>query len=159
MGLLAGLDNLVIIIPNDGLLISSTLLVPKKWFSFALNVAIGSTIGAIALASIVEFQGLPWILDHYPSLAKNQPWIMSQEFFDKYGLVFVFFIGISPLMQQPAVIFAGLANTPLHQLALVVFTGRFIKFLIMAYIASHSPKYLKKLWGIKDELEEVDIKT
>ncbi|NOT80507.1 MAG: hypothetical protein HOP07_16070 [Bacteriovoracaceae bacterium] len=159
LGLLAGLDNLVIVIPNDGLLISSTLLVPKKWFTFALNVAIGSTLGAIALASIVEFQGLPWILDNYPSLAKNTQWIFSQEFFDKYGLLFVFFIGLSPLMQQPAVIFAGLANTPLHQLALVVFTGRFIKFLIMAYIASHSPKYLKKLWGIKDELEEVDIKT
>ena len=159
LGLLAGLDNLVIVIPNDGLLISSTLLVPKKWFTFALNVAIGSTLGAIALASIVEFQGLPWILDNYPSLAKNPQWIFSQEFFDKYGLLFVFFIGLSPLMQQPAVIFAGLANTPLHQLALVVFVGRFIKFLIMAYIASHSPKYLKKLWGIKDELEEVDIKT
>ncbi len=159
LGLLAGLDNLVIIIPNDGLLISSTLLVPKKWFAFALNVAIGSTLGAMVLASIVEYQGLPWILNHYPSLSQNQQWLMSQEFFEAYGLLFVFFIGLSPLMQQPAIVFAGLANTPLHKLALVVFTGRFIKFLIMAYIASHSPKYLKKLWGLKDELGEVDIKS
>ncbi len=158
LGLLSLLDNLIIIIPNDGLLISSTMIVPKKWFTLALNVAIGSTMGALVLASIVEYQGLPWILEHYPSLSQNKQWLMSQEFFESYGLLFVFFIGLSPLMQQPAIIFAGLANTPLLKLALVVFSGRFIKFLIMAYLASHSPKYLKKLWGLKDELEEVNVK-
>lgn len=158
LGFLAGLDNIIIIIPTDGLLISSSMLIPKKWFTFALSVTIGSMIGAMALASIVEFQGLPWLLNHYPDLDQTKSWMWSQEFFENYGLLFVFVVGLSPLMQQPAVILAALANTPLYKLAMVVFFGRLLKFMLFAYIASHSPKYLKKIWGVKGELDEVDIK-
>lgn len=158
LGFLAALDNIVIVIPTDGLLISSSMLIPKKWFTFALSVTIGSMLGAMALASIVEFQGLPWLVDHYPNLVQTKSWVWSQEFFENYGLLFVFVVGLSPLMQQPAVILAALANTPLYKLALVIFFGRLIKFLLFSYIASHSPKYLKKIWGVKGELDEVDIK-
>ena len=158
LGVLAALDNIIVVIPTDGLLISSSMLIPKKWFTFALNVAIGSMVGAMALASIVELQGLPWLLNHYPDLDQTQTWMWSQDFFENYGLLFVFVVGLSPLMQQPAVILAALANTPLYKLALVVFFGRFFKFMLFAYIASHSPKYLKKIWGVKGELDEVDIK-
>ena len=158
LGLLAALDNLVIVIPTDGLLISSSMLIPKKWLIYAMAVAIGSMIGAMALASVVELQGLPWLLNHYPELEQTKSWLWSQEFFGSYGLLFVFFVGLSPLMQQPAVILAALANTPLYQLALVIFFGRLLKFLLMSYIASHSPKYLKKFWGLKGELDEVDVK-
>jgi membrane protein YqaA with SNARE-associated domain len=158
LGFLAALDNIVIVIPTDGLLISSSMLIPKKWLTFALSVTIGSMLGALLLASIVEFQGLPWIVEHYPNLLQTKSWIWSQEFFENYGLLFVFVVGLSPLMQQPAVILAALVNTPLYKLALVVFFGRLVKFLLVSYIASHSPKYLKKIWGMKGELDEVDIK-
>lgn len=158
IGFLAALDNVVIIIPTDGILISSTMLIPRKWFTFALSVTIGSMLGAMLLAFIVESQGLPWLLNHYPELEHTKSWIWSQEFFGSYGLLFVFFVGMSPLMQQPAVILAALANTPLYKLAVVIFLGRLVKFMLFAYIASHSPKYLKKMWGIRGELDEVDVK-
>lgn len=158
LGFLACLDNIIVVIPTDGLLVSSSMLIPKKWFTFALNVSVGSMLGAMALASIVELQGLPWLLNHYPDLDQSKSWVLSQEFFENYGLLFVFLVSLSPLMQQPAVILAALANTPLYKLALVVFFGRFFKFMLFAYIASHSPKYLKKLWGMKGELDEVDVK-
>lgn len=158
LGFLAALDNIVIVIPTDGLLISSSMLIPKRWLTFALSVTIGSMLGALLLASIVEFQGLPWIVEHYPNLLQTKSWIWSQEFFENYGLLFVFVVGLSPLMQQPAVILAALVNTPLYKLALVIFFGRLIKFMLFSYIASHSPKYLKKLWGVKGELDEVDMK-
>lgn len=158
LGFLAAIDNIVIVIPTDGLLISSSMLIPKRWLTFALSVTIGSMLGAMLLASIVEFQGLPWIIDHYPNLVQTKSWIWSQEFFENYGLLFVFVVGLSPLMQQPAVILAALVNTPLYKLALVIFFGRLIKFLLFSYIASHSPKYLKKIWGVRGELDEVDIK-
>ena len=83
---------------------------------------------------------------------------MSVEFFEKYGLLLVFFVAVTPLIQQPAVILASLANTPLVELAVVVFTGRFIKFLIMAYVGSHAPQMLSKLWGLKDELRDAGVK-
>jgi hypothetical protein len=61
-------------------------------------------------------------------------------------------------MQQPVIIHSALANTPLPELAAVIFAGRFIKFNIMAYLGSHSPRLLKKMWGMKGELKDAGIK-
>jgi membrane protein YqaA with SNARE-associated domain len=159
IGFLAALDNLVVVIPNDGILISSSMLIPKRWFGFALSVAIGSTVGAMVLASLVESQGLPWILEAYPGINETKSWAWSVEFFEQYGLFLVFAVAVTPFVQQPAVILATLANTPLLELAAVIFLGRFIKFLIMAYVASHAPAMLAKMWGIKGELKEVGIEV
>ena len=158
IGLLAALDNFVIIIPNDGILIASSMLVPKRWFIFGLCVSIGSTIGAVSLCTLVEKQGLPWILEYYPGLIETEVWTWTEKFFDEYGLLLVFGIGASPLTQQPVIILAGLANTPLFILAAVLFLGRILKFTLMAYLGSHSPKMLKKFWGIKDELKDAGVK-
>lgn len=158
IGFLAALDNLVIVIPNDGILISSSMLIPKRWFILALNVAVGSTLGALALSALVELQGLPWILDLYPGVTETKTWILSMEFFEKYGLLLVFAVAITPFMQQPAVILASLANTPLVELAAVIFVGRLIKFLMMAYLGSHAPRFLDRMWGLKNELKDVGVK-
>lgn len=158
IGLLAALDNIVVIIPNDGILISSSMLIPKRWLGFAFAVAVGSTIGAMALASLIELKGLPWILELYPGLNESNIWQVTDRFFKDYGLLVVFAVAITPLPQQPAVILASLAATSLTQLALVIFIGRFLKFIVMAYLGSHAPKLLTKLWGVKDELDEVGIK-
>ncbi|MFZ3231410.1 MAG: hypothetical protein WA160_14480 [Pseudobdellovibrio sp.] len=158
IGLLAALDNLIIIIPNDGILISSSMLTPKRWFLLALSVAIGSTLGALLLLALVETQGLPWILELYPGVTDTRTWILSMEFFDKYGLFLVFAVALTPLMQQPVVILASLAHTPLFELAAVIFVGRLIKFMIMAYLGSHAPKLLNKMWGLQAELDDVGIK-
>ncbi len=158
-GLLAALDNFLIFIPTDGILISSVLLTPKRWPILALSVTIGSTLGALLLALFVKTHGLPWILEFYPHLNETKTWALSAEFFDKYGLFLVFGISITPFFQQPAVILAGLASTPLIKLATVIFIGRVIKFLILAYISSYAPHWLKKMWGLKDELKKIELKT
>jgi membrane protein YqaA with SNARE-associated domain len=158
IGFLAALDNLIIVIPNDGILISSSMLVPKRWFIFALSLAIGSTVGALVLAALVELQGLPWILEVYPGVSATQTWTISMKFFEEYGLLLVFAVAITPFMQQPAVILASLANTPLAELAGVIFVGRFIKFLVMAYLGSHAPRLLKKMLGLKGELQDAGVK-
>lgn len=158
IGFLAALDNLVVVIPNDGILISSSMLTPKRWFLLATSVAIGSTIGAYALASLVELQGLPWILEIYPGLNETASWTWAENFFEKYGLFLVFVVAITPLMQHPAVILASVAETPMLPLMAVVFVGRFIKFLIMAYLGSHAPKLLGKIWGLDGELQDAGVK-
>ena len=82
----------------------------------------------------------------------------TENFFNKYGLFVVFAFGVSPLMQQPVIILSALANTPLFELAAVIFAGRFIKFNLLAYLGSHSPRLLKKMWGMKSELKDAGIK-
>jgi membrane protein YqaA with SNARE-associated domain len=157
VGLLAALDNLVVVIPNDGILISSSMLIPKRWFVLALSITIGSTVGAVALAALVELHGLPWILEMYPGINETKMWILSENFFDQYGLLVVFAVAATPLMQQPAVILASLANVPLIELAVVIFVGRFLKFLLMAYLGSHAPRVLGKLWGLKGDLKDAGV--
>lgn len=157
LGLLSALDNFVIVIPNDGLLVSSAMLTPKRWFWLACCITLGSTAGAAALAAAVELQGLEWILQVFPGIETSKTWIWTNDFFDNYGLIVVFLVAVTPIMQQPAIILASLAETPLVQLTLAIFTGRFIKFLIMAYVASHAPRLLNRLWGIKKELKEVGV--
>lgn len=158
IGFLAALDNFIIIIPNDGILISSSMLTPKRWFFLALSVAVGSTVGAIALAYLVETQGLPWILEIYPEINETKTWALTLEFFEKYGLLLVFAVAVMPFVQQPVVILASLAHTPYFELAAVIFTGRFIKFLIMAYVGSHAPRLLTKMWGLTGELKDAGVK-
>jgi membrane protein YqaA with SNARE-associated domain len=159
IGLLAGLDNLIIIVPTDGILISSSMLKPHKWFSFALATAIGSTLGGLALAALVELQGLPWIIETYPGMVQTTMWTLTNEFFHKYGLWVVFIVAISPVLQHPAIVLAALADTPLMQLAGVLYVGRFAKFLLMAYVGSHAPRLLSKMWGVAGELKDVGVEV
>ncbi len=149
---LACLDNFIIVLPTDGILISSSILNPKKWFNLALFVAAGSTIGAIMLALFVDTYGIHFIREHYSSLETSKSWIMTNQFFQDYGMFVVFIVAVTPLMQQPAVILASLANVSLVQLAVVIFVGRFIKFLVMSYIGSHAPNLLKKICGVQSEI-------
>lgn len=159
IGMLAALDNFLIIIPNDGILISSSMLTPRRWLTLATSVAIGSTFGTILLAAFVETKGLEWILEMYPGINETKSWVWTEDFFEKYGMILVFIVAITPLTQQPAIILASLAETPLLLLAATVFSGRFIKFLLMAYIGSHAPKLLNKMWGLKGELKDSGVNT
>lgn len=156
--LLAAIDNFVVVIPTDGILVSSSMLQPRRWIWFALSIAIGSTIGASLLAHLVEIKGLPWVLEIYPGIESVNTWQWTVDFFDRYGLFVVFGMAITPFFQQPAVILAAVANTPLIELAAVTFLGRALKFLLISYLGSHVPRLLGKMWGLKGELKDVGIK-
>lgn len=161
LGLLAAFDNFVVVVPTDGLLVSSCMLTPRRWFSLGLLTSLGSTLGAALLASLVRNQGAPWVELNYPELIQSEMWELTHRFFIEYGLYLVFAVAASPLMQQPTVILATLAGSNLVHIISLVLLGRTLKFLFMAYVASHTPRLLKKLWGIRGELEDVgvDIKS
>src|SRR5688500_6272205 len=77
-GVLAALDNFLVLIPTDGILISSTMLTPRRWIILGSSVAIGSTIGVILLATVVEYHGLPWILDVWPGVNESVTWAWTE---------------------------------------------------------------------------------
>ena len=97
-------------------------------------------------------------MEFFPALLDSTTWKLTEEFFHQYGLIVVFVVAATPIMQQPAVILASLAETSLIQLCAVIFVGRFIKFLIMAYVGSHAPQLLNRMWGLKGELEDAGVK-
>ncbi|AZZ36045.1 hypothetical protein CIK05_04315 [Bdellovibrio sp. qaytius] len=157
LSLLALLDNYIIVIPIDGILISSSMLKPKKWFYFGFFVAIGSAIGALGLAYIIRVYGIQIVESFFPHIQSSSSWIRTQSFFDQYGLWLLFAVAVTPFTQQPAIILAVLAGVPVLQIFLIEFLGRWIKFSLMAYVGSHAPNLIKKFWGIQGELHEVGI--
>jgi membrane protein YqaA with SNARE-associated domain len=159
LALLAVLDNFLVFIPTDGIMISSCMLVPRRWLYIAVCVALGSFLGAMILAYLVEAEGLPWLLNFYPGMDQTEAWRWSTEFFENYGLLVIFAMSALPFAQQPAVILASLAHTPWLHLGGAVFAGRLLKFLVMAYLGAYAPRLISHLWGIRKELEEVGIEV
>lgn len=158
IGGLALADNFVFIIPTDGILISSTMLSPRKWVSFALCVGLGATTGAIALATVIDLYGTDFIHSFMPGIKEMMFWKTTQNFFDSYGLWVVFVVSVTPLPQQAPIILAALAGSPLVEIGLATGVGRMIKYFIMAYVSSHMPKLIARFWGFKKELKELGIK-
>lgn len=157
LAILAAVDTFLVIIPSDGIAISSSMLKPSKWFYFGIFSAIGSTIGGVALCYIVQHYGIQAVDSFFPHLQASSIWIHTQKFFDEYGLWLLFAIAATPLSQQPVLILAALARIPLFEILLITLAGRSIKFCLLTYIGSHAPHLLKKLWGEQDELREMGI--
>ena len=158
VGLLAAIDNIILVIPNDGILISSAMLTPKNWWKLAFWTTVGSTLGALALCLLVQNFGLDFLLYIFPKLQSTTTWQITVHFFEKFGLLLVFLVALAPIAQQPAVVLASLAAVNIPELLGLIFIGRLIKFTIMAWVASHAPSKLEKMWGVRSELKQVQEK-
>lgn len=157
LSVFAALDNFVILIPTDGILISSTLLRARRWFLYACAITIGSACGALLLIYLLRSFGVPWLLEFYPTLDEGFIWATTEQFFLKYGLIVVFLVAITPVMQHPAIVLACMSELPVLNIFLALLLGRFIKYLIMSYICSYAPKMLGKMWGLQDEMSDAGV--
>ena len=154
---LSMIDSIIVVIPTTGIMVSSTLVQRKKWWHFGIYVAIGSALGAFLVVSLTRYYGIEKLSIFFPSLTTSNPWKWTLYFFNQYGLLVVFVIGLLPFSQQPALILATLSRVSLVPLIAVIICSRLIKFPFIAYLASHAPNLLRKIWGINFELEDVDL--
>lgn len=149
-------DAFVVIIPTDGLLISSILLAPRKWVTFTLATVVGSTVGSLCFAGLVQSYGLPFLTQIAPSLVGSETWKQADIFFERWGDLAILITGFGPFIQQPTIALAALAGNSLLHIFFYLFLGRGAKYLIYAWIATRSPHLLKKLWGVKAEIKDVE---
>jgi membrane protein YqaA with SNARE-associated domain len=146
VGMLAGADQFIMIVPIETLMIPSVLLNPKRWFWTALCVTTGCTVGALALSTLASLYGMPLIEHWAPHVLHSPSWIRSTGYINEKGAWALFAIAIGPLPQQPAVALAGLSHMAPLKVFLAVWLGRAIKYCFFAYLASHAPKYLTKIF-------------
>lgn len=155
---LAMLDLFIMIIPTDGLLVSAVLVKPKKWLGRAIWVSLGSAIGAFLLTVLVQIDS-QWVLDNLvEQFVSSGTWEQTEAFVDNYGIFALSLVAISILPQQPVVIIAALAGMQPLQAFVAVLIGRLSKYLVLAWLASHAPGYLKKLPFLSRELESIPDK-
>lgn len=157
MGILAGIDHYIIVLPIDAMMVSCVLIHPKKWLSTSLWFALGSALGAISIAYFTNLLGLHFIESYFPGLAQSSYWSWAQTFFATQGIWFIFLSAAAPLPQQPAMIIAALASVALWKIAIVVILGRLFKFILIGYLAYHAPDKLQRLWPLRKELEAFDV--
>ncbi len=156
VGLLACLDLFILVVPTDAILISSVMMRPRKWVQAAVCVAIGSSLGALFLASAIQWDQAR-VMGWFPAAFNNPAWQWMDVFFDHYGRIALFFIAVSPLVQFPAICIAALAGMPDWEIFSICLVGRSIKSAAFSYGASHAPKLLMKLPLMKKELAIVDV--
>jgi membrane protein YqaA with SNARE-associated domain len=152
IALLGGLDLFILIVPTDGLLISYVMLRPKHWVRAFIALSIGCTLGAWALAFLIQ-SGSSFF--DYQSLHHRigaDTWMWIDNFVDNRGALALGILALLPLPQFPGIVVAALAELPLTEIFFAVLAGRVIKFAVFSYGASHAPKLLLKLPLLKKEV-------
>jgi membrane protein DedA with SNARE-associated domain len=151
--LLCAADHYIVLIPVLGMLVSTVLLAPKKWFRLALWGGVGSWLGVWSIGWLSHELGLTFLQQYFPSFMTSSLWTWAEGFFARHGVWVVFVSGISPITQQPAVMIASLAGAPLLEIGAVLLVGILIKFLLLAYLASHAPQALKRFRSVEKEVQ------
>ncbi|MCB0418225.1 MAG: hypothetical protein KDD39_11270 [Bdellovibrionales bacterium] len=151
---LIGLDLFLLIVPSDGLLVSSVMLRPKRWVRICIWVSVGSALGALALSALVQWDSV-WLMNSFPTLFQSSHWESTNAFIDKHGAWALALFSFSILPQQPAVIISALAGMPLEVILISVFVGRLVKYGILSYVASHAPRIINRLWFIRKEVQQL----
>lgn len=142
--LLAAVDIFVGFIPTDGLLLSSSAMRPKRWINLALATTIGNVIGAAILAGIL-IHDADWITQQWPSFFESDAWLKADKFLEAYGLWALWLVAATPLPVLPVIVGLSMAELSFQTLVLVFASSRLVKFGTLSWIASHSPKLLKKM--------------
>ncbi|PIS11467.1 MAG: hypothetical protein COT73_03765, partial [Bdellovibrio sp. CG10_big_fil_rev_8_21_14_0_10_47_8] len=110
MAILAAMDHFVIVLPVDGMLVSSILISPKRWLRLVFAFTLGSALGAFSIGFLVHWIGVEVFRDIWPSMFDSSLWIWMEDFFKAHGSIVVLLSAMSPSPQQPAVIITALAG-------------------------------------------------
>ncbi len=159
LGILAGLDLFILVVPTDALLVSSVILQPRRWVSAFVWIGLGAAVGALVLAGVVQWEGPHAMQIWFPESFNSSSWQMVQGFIDRWGLVALFLLAASPLVQFPAVAVAALSGMALTKIFLVCLLGRSLKAAVISYLASHAPALLMRLPFLKEELAFLELET
>lgn len=153
LGILAGIDLFVLVIPTDALLVSSVMLQPKRWVTAFLWVAFGSSLGCAIMAGLIQWDSHLVMEVWFPSTFDSAIWHTMDVFFDRHGWVALALIALSPLVQFPAVAIAALAGMPPLEVFVVCLVGRSIKSALIAWVATFAPRMLLRIPGLRHDLE------
>lgn len=157
IALLAAADLFIVVVPTDGLVISSVMLRPKRWLAPAVWAGIGSALGALLLGGLSHYYGEDFVRAAFGNeLLESANWARARDFLEKHGVYALALISWSPLPQQPAVILCGLAHMPAMGITLSVLIGRLSKYMLFAWIATHAPRLFKGWVPARKEILELE---
>ena len=151
IGFVVAIDYYLLVIPNDALVLAAAAFDPKKWLSIGVCAGMGSSLGALSIAFLLDRYGMGILLSHFPNLPQSHAWIFSVHFIDQYGSWAIWLIALGPFLQHPMLALAVADHMPLAKLFLFIVAGRLPKYMFYAFIAGRMPELLKYLQRKKGE--------
>lgn len=149
------LDYYVLVIPMDGLFVSYVLFFPGKWWRACLVMTLGAILGGGSVIFLSQKLGEEFIFEYFPNVMDTTMWRWAQNLLESYGHWMLFLFGLSPLAQLPAVLAAGLFHLTIVPALTFYAIGRLLKNIALSQITLRAPQKLSRLWGMKEEIKEV----
>jgi membrane protein YqaA with SNARE-associated domain len=149
---IAAVDLFVSFFPVDALVTAGALARPKRWFRAALFASLGSAIGAVTLGALTGHFGAPivqWLGTRSVSFAHALS--AAGELIDRYGPWMIGPYAASFLPLQAAAAVYGLTHGELVPAFLAIAAGRFAKYGLFAYLASHAPSLIPSSYRVQPD--------
>lgn len=155
IALFAALDLFIVVVPTEGILVTTVLMRPRRWILTFLWISFGCGMGALGMASLMRHFGEPMLQVFFSSTMQTETWSEILGLIERYGTEGLLLIALGPFPQAPAVAFCGLTHMPLANIFFCIFIGRSVKYGLLAWITLHSPKLIRRLRGVYREVDEV----
>jgi membrane protein YqaA with SNARE-associated domain len=153
LGALAAADQILVVIPTDGLTVAAILATPRRWMQYAIAATTGNLLGCGILAEGI-YRNSDWLHERLGPWMESSWWSTVENFIQSNGSWSIALGALSPIPLQFWVIVPALARMPAAELFLALLIGRLVRFVALCWIASHAPKLLSRSKGIVEELKE-----
>lgn len=145
VGLLAALDFFVGFIPVDGVVLSAAMIKPKRWITIWTFSAIGSALGAVALAYLIQAYGESILVGFlHVDVSHSPTWAKISGYLAEFAVPTLALVAISPLPQQPAIVLCALAGNPLLSIFAGTLLGRIVRYGFICWGATHAPRLIAR---------------
>ena len=152
---LAALGSLTALFPVTTVLVPATLLVPARWRLVAAACALGSAIGATALAGMFHRLGWSQVTERFPELAASDTWHQTVNWVSDYGAWALCAVAATPLPQTPALLFFAIARQDYAAVFAAMLAGKLLKYGVIAWLTARFPERVRgglgslwhRLWG------------
>lgn len=128
--------------PVTAVVVPATLLAPRNWRRITLFTALGSALGATVLVLVIHHMGWANLYEHYPQLATHPDWRQVMSWVQRYGIIALFLIALSPLPQTPALIFFGITRQDYIGIFIAMLAGKILKYGLFAWATNRFPEKL-----------------
>lgn len=154
----AFIDLFILVIPTEGMIVTTSVMRPRRWLVTALAVTTASTLGALLMAHLTRNYGEPfviWVAGN--DLLLSPIWAKTEKWISLYGFWGIWFIALGPLPQQPAILISALAHMNPVAIAMAVFLGRLPKYVGFSFLATKGEKWIREEFAVHEGLNRVPM--